>query len=59
MNLILSIHLSYPSLTKRVSSEYMLDSFPVAICDNIRICQSRLVCSEDYRGYIASKKRFF
>ena len=41
------------------SSEYMLDSFPVAICDNIRICQSRLVCSEDYRGYIASKKRFF
>ncbi len=40
------------------TSEYMLDSFPVAICDNIRIRSSRLVSSEDYRGYIASKKRF-
>lgn len=41
------------------SSEYMLDSFPVAICDNIRISQSKLLTSEDYRGYIASKKRYF
>ena len=41
------------------SSEYMLDSFAVAICDNIRIPRSRLVSSEDYRGYIASKKRYF
>jgi Transposase DDE domain len=41
------------------SSEYMLDSFPVAICDNIRIPQARLVSSENYRGYIASKKRYF
>ncbi len=41
------------------SSEYMLDSFPVPICDNIRIPKARLVSSEDYRGYIASKKRFF
>jgi Transposase DDE domain len=41
------------------SSEYMLDSFPVAICDNIRIPKARLVSSEDYRGYIASKKRYF
>ncbi|WP_228061955.1 transposase [[Phormidium] sp. LEGE 05292] len=39
--------------------EYLLDSFPVAICDNIRICKSRLIHSEDYRGYIASKKRYF
>lgn len=41
------------------SSEYLLDSFPVPICDNIRIPQSKLVRSEDYRGYIASKKRYF
>ncbi len=41
------------------SSEYLLDSFPVALCDNIRIRRARLVRSEDYRGYIASKKRFF
>lgn len=42
-----------------VSREYLLDSFPVAICDNIRIPRVRLVRSEDYRGYIASKKRYF
>ena len=36
-----------------------LDSFPVPICDNIRISQSKLVHSEEYRGYIASKKRYF
>ena len=41
------------------SSEYMLDSFPVAVCDNIRISRSKLVSSEDYRGFIASKKRYF
>ena len=36
-----------------------MDSFPIPICDNIRISQSKLVHSEDYRGYIASKKRYF
>jgi hypothetical protein len=41
------------------SSEYLLDSFPVPICDNIRIPSAKLVNSEDYRGYIASKKRYF
>jgi hypothetical protein len=41
------------------STEYLLDSFPVPICDNIRIPRARLVHSEDYRGYIASKKRYF
>ncbi len=41
------------------SSEYLLDSFPVPICDNIRIPSAKLVSSEDYRGYIASKKRYF
>jgi hypothetical protein len=40
-------------------SEYILDSFPVPICDNIRIPKVRLIKSEDYRGYIASKKRYF
>jgi hypothetical protein len=40
-------------------TEYLLDSFPVAICDNIRIFNVRLIRSEDYRGYMASKKRYF
>ncbi len=41
------------------STEYLLDSFPVPVCDNIRIFGARLVKSQEYRGYIASKKRYF
>ena len=41
------------------TTEYLLDSFPVPVCDNIRIPHCRLVNSEEYRGYIASKKRYF
>jgi hypothetical protein len=41
------------------NTEYLLDSFPVAICDNIRIFNAKLIQSEEYRGYIASKKRYF
>ena len=41
------------------SSEYLLDSFPIAVCDNIRIRSAKLVRAKNYRGYIASKKRYF
>lgn len=40
-------------------TEYLLDSFPVALCDNIRIFNVKIIKSEQYRGYIASKKRYF
>lgn len=39
--------------------EYVLDSVPIPICDNIRIRRSRIVRSEEYRGYVPSKKRYF
>jgi hypothetical protein len=42
-----------------VSTKYSLDSFPVAVCDNMRISRSRLVADEEFRGYIASKRRYF
>lgn len=46
-----------------VHSRYLLDSFPVAVCDNIRIRGCRLtkavIDKEDYRGYVASKRRYF
>lgn len=46
---------------KELNSEsvYIIDSFPIASCDNIRISRSRRYHGEDYRGYIASKKRYF
>lgn len=42
-----------------VSSEYLIDSFPVSICHNIRIKRCRIVRSEEFRGYIASKREYF
>lgn len=41
------------------SQLYALDSFPVVACDNYRIGRCRLYQGEAYRGYIASKHRYF
>jgi hypothetical protein len=40
-------------------SEYVIDSFPYAICHNMRILQSRIVQGPQYRGYTASKREYF
>lgn len=40
-------------------NEYAIDSFPVAVCQNIRIWHSRIYKGEAYRGYCASKKQYF
>jgi hypothetical protein len=39
--------------------EFVVDSLPVPGCDNIRISRCRLYRDEAYRGYIASKRRYF
>jgi len=39
------------------NQEYAIDSFPVPVCENIRIFHSRIYGQEKYRGYQASKKR--
>lgn len=41
------------------TTKYLLDSFPVALCDNMRISRCRLVKDEEFRGFIASKRRYF
>jgi len=38
---------------------YVIDSFPVAACDNCRISQCRLSQGEVWRGFQASKRRYF
>lgn len=40
-------------------SRYMIDSFPVAVCKNIRIRRCKLLQHEAYRGYNASKRIYF
>ena len=42
-----------------LESRYSLDSFPVAVCDNIRIARCRLAQGESWRGFSASKRRYF
>jgi hypothetical protein len=41
------------------ASGYIIDSFPIGSCDNIRSRRSRRYQGEDSRGYIASQKRYF
>lgn len=41
------------------STQYVIDSAPIAVCDNIRISRSRLVRGAAYRGRCASKRRYF
>jgi len=41
------------------SCSYLIDSFPVAVCDNIRIDRCRLLQGEAYRGKCVSKRRYF
>jgi hypothetical protein len=38
---------------------YAIDTFPLPVCDNIRIFRAKLYHNEVYRGYTASKKRYF
>jgi hypothetical protein len=42
------------------NSVYSIDSFPIPVCDNIRIPRSKIYGGDEaYRGYQASKKRYF
>jgi len=42
--------------TLTTNAIYVVASLPVAVCDNIRIRQSKIYSQEDFRGYQASKK---
>jgi Transposase DDE domain len=40
-------------------SVYIIDSAPIAVCDNIRIKRNKIYGDEEHRGYQASKRRYF
>jgi hypothetical protein len=42
-----------------LETTYCIDSFPVSVCQNIRIPRCRIVKGEEYRGYNASKRSYF
>jgi len=41
------------------STKYLLDSFPVAACDNIRIKRARILRGAQWRGRSAAHRRYF
>lgn len=41
------------------ASAYVLDSFPVPVCDNIRISRCRLLKGKQYRGKWSAMRRYF
>lgn len=42
-----------------LSKEFVIDSFPISVCRNIRINRCRIYWNEEFRGYNASKKEYF
>lgn len=42
-----------------ISSEYIIDSFPVSVCENVRISRSKIIKGNQYRGRKASMKKYF
>lgn len=52
-------HLSAIFKHLNLESVYIIDSFPVCVCKNIRIKRSKLIKGEEFRGFNASKKEYF
>lgn len=42
-----------------VDQIYIVDSFPIPVCDNYRIRRCRIYQEKQFRGYQSSKKRYF
>ncbi len=60
-DLFLTLFLRLGETWKKLNekSVYVIDSYPIAVCDNYRIKRSKIYQGEAFRGYIASKKRYF
>lgn len=58
---LLALFLALSKTLKQLntSGQYLIDSFPIPVCDNIRIPLFRLLQGEGYRGKNAFKKRNF
>jgi len=41
------------------AGDYVIDSFPVAVCDNIRIARCKMLKGEQWRGKQTSMRRYF
>jgi hypothetical protein len=57
----LNLFFILPETFKRTDSgqEYITDSFPVPVCQNIRISRSKIYKGEAYRGFIPGRRLYF
>jgi len=57
LTLFLRLGETWKKLNER--SVYVIDSYPISVCDNYRIKRSKIYSGGGYRGYLPSKKRYF
>lgn len=57
--LIFEIYALLGAISKEVNTKYALDTFPLALCHNIRIKRCKIIKGEEHRGFNSSKKEFF
>lgn len=55
---ILEFSYQYSSY-RYMEKDFIVDSFPVSVCRNIRMSRSRIFRNENFRGYNVSKKEYF
>jgi hypothetical protein len=60
-DLLYLIFMQTGGLIKQLNTShcYILDSFPLPVCQNIRIRRSKLLKGEAFRGFCASKQQYF
>ena len=60
-DLFFRIFVFFSEIWKNLNTDsvYLIDSFPVPVCDKIRIPRAKIYKNEAYRGYIPAKKRYF
>jgi hypothetical protein len=60
-DLVCSMFFQLGQYLKAISgaSDYIIDSFPVAICDNIRIANCKILKGKQWRGKQCSMRRYF
>lgn len=56
---IFDIYSLFGTIAKAVNTKYALDTFPLALCHNIRIKRCKIIKGEAHRGYNSSKKEYF
>ena len=53
------IYLLFSEIAKQTNKKFSLDTFPLAVCHNIRIKRCKIVKGEEHRGYNSSKREYF